>query len=85
MPHSILTCTQWVVGSNGTVSVQYTKGGVPTILVPDTVLQNSGICGHSDAVVPQTKGQLASSALSDLTRPVSTLAVFLLFAFGLVL
>ncbi|KAI0273856.1 glycoside hydrolase family 13 protein [Gloeopeniophorella convolvens] len=41
---SILTCTQWAVGSNGTVEVQYTKGGAPVILVPDDILQGSGLC-----------------------------------------
>ena len=82
--YSILTCAQFVVGSNGTVDVQYNKGGVPTILVPTSVLENSGFCGNSEVVVQDTKGQLASSALSHLTSPASSFAFFLLFVFGLV-
>jgi len=42
--HDILTCKQWAVGSNGTVAVEYTKGGSPVILVPDDILQGSGLC-----------------------------------------
>ncbi|KIP10336.1 glycoside hydrolase family 13 protein [Phlebiopsis gigantea 11061_1 CR5-6] len=80
----ILTCSQFVVGSNGTVDVQYNKGGVPTILVPTSVLENSGFCGNSEVVVQDTKGQLASSALSHLTTPASSFAFFLLLVFGLV-
>jgi len=45
----ILSCKQWAVGSNGTVEVQYTKGGSSVILVPDDVLDGSGICGGSIA------------------------------------
>lgn len=81
---SILSCRQWAVGSNGTVDVEYTRGGVPVILVPDSVLQNSGLCGNSDVVVQQLKGQLASSALAGLRAPAPGLAVFVLFVLGLV-
>ena len=41
---SILSCKQWAVGSNGSVEVEYTKGGSPVILVPDDILQGSGLC-----------------------------------------
>lgn len=80
----ILTCTQHVVGSNGTVEVEYSKGGVPTILVPTSILENSGICGQGNVAVQQTKAQIVSSALSDvLARPMSGFAVAALFLLGL--
>ncbi|RDB21011.1 Alpha-amylase 1 [Hypsizygus marmoreus] len=44
---NILTCKQWAVGAGGMVDVEYTKGGVPVILVPTTRLKGSGICDAS--------------------------------------
>jgi len=42
----IFTCTQYAIGSNGSVEVAYSKpGGRPVVLVPDSVLQGSGLCG----------------------------------------
>jgi alpha-amylase len=32
------------VGSNGSVEVEYSKGGTPIILVPDDILEASGLC-----------------------------------------
>ena len=63
---SILTCTQYVVGSNGTVQVNYVKGGHPVILVPDDIVEAAGMC---DSLLASTKvgskssgGSAASSA-----------------------
>lgn len=81
---SILTCEQYVVGSNGTLEVQYSLGGVPTILVPDTVLQGSGICASNVIVAQQAQGQLVSSAFAELRRPVSAAILLVLFTLGLV-
>ena len=33
------------MGSGGTVEVIYSKGGKPVILVPDDILEGSGLCG----------------------------------------
>jgi len=46
--HDILTCKQVAVGSNGSVEVEYTKGGTPTVLVPDDILEGSGLCGATE-------------------------------------
>lgn len=81
---SILTCKQYVVGSGGALEVQYSLGGVPTILVPDSILQGSGICGSEGIVVQQAQGQLASSALTELRRPASAAVLLILFTLGLV-
>ena len=32
------------MGSNGSVEVEYSKGGTPVILVPDEILDASGLC-----------------------------------------
>ena len=67
------------------MAVQYSLGGVPTILVPNSVLEGSGICGEvNEESVPQSKGQLAtSSALTELKRPASIILSLALFAVGL--
>lgn len=44
---SILTCAQWPVGSNGTIDVEYSLGGVPVVLIPMSDLTGSGLCGYS--------------------------------------
>ncbi|KAI0085427.1 alpha-amylase [Irpex rosettiformis] len=82
-----LTCKQYVVGSNGTLSVQYSLGGVPTILVPESVLQGSGICGSSNTgAIEQTQGQLTtSSALTEVQRPATAMIALALFALGLIM
>ncbi|KAI0005872.1 glycoside hydrolase family 13 protein [Russula compacta] len=57
----IFSCKQWAVGSNGTVEVEYTKGGTPVILVPDNILKGSGFCGTS-------QGQAATSSYNSGIR-----------------
>ncbi|OBZ75401.1 Alpha-amylase 1 [Grifola frondosa] len=72
----ILTCKQYAVGSNGTVEVEYSKGGVPVILIPNTALFGSGICGQSAEVeAPNTaQGAVVSAAFGELRRPSSTVS-----------
>lgn len=70
---NVLTCQEWTVGSNGTVNVQYSLGGVPVVLYPTTLLQDSGLCGN-----PGTTGstKYVSSAPPIHCPVVSLLAVF---------
>jgi len=42
-----ISCEQWTVGASGMIEVQYTKGGVAVILVPESIIQGSGLCGAS--------------------------------------
>lgn len=46
---SILSCKQFAVGSNGSLEVVYTKGGSPVVLVPDDILEGSGLCRPTQA------------------------------------
>ncbi|KAH8102880.1 alpha-amylase [Cristinia sonorae] len=80
----VLSCAQYVIGSNGTLSVEYTKGGQAKVIVPSTLLQNSGICGNPAEVDQKPKGQLAdgSAAGRSLSEPHS-LAGGLVFSFVL--
>lgn len=39
------------MGSNGTVDVEYTLGGQPVILLPESDLANSGFCGYLNSTV----------------------------------
>nr|VWO98713.1 N/A [Ganoderma boninense] len=43
----ILSCSQFAIGSGGTLEVSYVKGGKPAVIVPDALLAGSGICGHT--------------------------------------
>ncbi|KAI0822624.1 alpha-amylase [Trametes gibbosa] len=54
---NILTCSQYAVGSNGSIEIAYSKGGVPVILVPDSKLDNSGLCGHPAPVASEKGAQ----------------------------
>ncbi|KAG1900749.1 glycoside hydrolase family 13 protein [Suillus fuscotomentosus] len=64
---NVLTCEQWPVGSNGTINAQYSLGGVPLVLYPTTLLQDSGLCGNSDTTTGSAT--YVSSALR-IHRPV---------------
>ncbi|KAF8558403.1 glycoside hydrolase family 13 protein [Imleria badia] len=44
---NIITCTQWPVGSNGTINIDYSLGGVPVVFIPMKDLQGSGLCGYN--------------------------------------
>ncbi|TFY81305.1 hypothetical protein EWM64_g2707 [Hericium alpestre] len=60
--YSIFTCKQYAVGSNGTLEVQYTLGGVPVVLVPNDIIKDAGFCqwaSHIQADVPVNNGALA--------------------------
>jgi len=43
----VLTCTEWVTGSNGTLVAEYSNGGVANILIPSNLLKNSSLCGNT--------------------------------------
>jgi len=65
----ILSCTQYAVGSNGSVDVNYSKGGKPVILVPDDILEGSTLCSTANS------GQVGLSSAGDgryLNVPVSS-------------
>ncbi|KDQ60585.1 glycoside hydrolase family 13 protein [Jaapia argillacea MUCL 33604] len=82
----ILTCRQWAVGSNGTVEVQYTKGGVPVILVPDSQLDGSGLCGHATTLQAKSTTSLSSGAADlGIQRPtaITTSILFVILSLGL--
>ncbi|KAI0646787.1 alpha-amylase [Trametes meyenii] len=69
----ILTCRQYAVGSNGSVEVEYSKGGVPVILVPDDMLDNSGLCGHALATVTE-KGAQSTVNTNGASAPATPFA-----------
>jgi len=75
---NILTCEQWATGSDGTIEAEYTKGGVPVIIIPTVLLAGSNMCGFTVA-----EGQ-TSDAFSYLKRP-AIFWMFLFFILGLCL
>lgn len=60
---NVLTCQQWVVGSKGFLDVEYTKGGVPVILIPADSLKDSGLCGKSLTQNGEDAGRQAGAAV----------------------
>ena len=77
--YSILSCKQFVVGSNGTLSVEYSLGGQAKVIVPSTLLQNSGLCGAEIEAGSMPKGQLASGASPSSTFSSSVLLIAITF------
>ena len=67
-PFSILTCTQFAVGSNGSIEVEYSKGGRPVVLVPDDLLDNSGLCGHELATTVAGKSSQGAVTTSGASK-----------------
>lgn len=63
--HSILSCTQFVIGSGGTLEVGYVKGGKPAVIVPDALLSGSGICGHTLTTTTSSTGSTQESSSSN--------------------
>ncbi|KAF8626158.1 hypothetical protein AX15_005049 [Amanita polypyramis BW_CC] len=57
---NILTCKQWIVGASGTIEAEYTKGGAVIILVPVSLLEESGICGS--VVTAESSSGITASA-----------------------
>jgi len=57
---NVLTCQQWATGAGGTVDTQYTAGGVPTILIPSSMLSGSGLCGTQLAITAANGGKAAA-------------------------
>ncbi|KAF9052781.1 alpha-amylase [Panaeolus papilionaceus] len=68
---NIITCEQWVVGSKGMVDVEYTKGGVTTILIPSDRLKGSGLCGNELTYTASNGGQ--AKPLSNTRSSASTI------------
>ncbi|KAG6874321.1 hypothetical protein C0995_001546 [Termitomyces sp. Mi166 len=54
---NILTCQQWAIGAGGKIDVEYTKGGVPVVLVPASLLKGSGISPMPREIVTVQLGQ----------------------------
>ncbi|KAF8510219.1 alpha-amylase [Hysterangium stoloniferum] len=76
----ILSCKEWDVGSNGTLSVEYSKGGRAVVLLPISDLHDSGLCGYGPASAFSSTVQ-KSSAVCTILSPGSlwVLAMVVLF------
>ncbi|TFY63503.1 hypothetical protein EVJ58_g3219 [Rhodofomes roseus] len=67
----IISCEKYAVGSNGTIFMDYNKGGRPAVFMPDLLLNSSGVCGFegpNQYVEPPVVAQVASGAASVLGR-----------------
>ncbi|KAK0448344.1 glycoside hydrolase family 13 protein [Desarmillaria tabescens] len=71
----IFDCDQWVVGSQGSLDVEYTKGGRPVVLVRSDVLELSDICSDQVGVgIVHAAGTSASSTSSGARVGIQQLA-----------
>jgi len=73
--NDIFSCTQYAVGSNGSVDVQYTEGGEPVVLVPDDILHGSKLC----SVVSDTTSNSKSNGCRGWRVNVPLAVTFILF------
>jgi len=62
----VISCREFAVGSNGTINVDYTEGGRAVILVPSSMLVNSGMCGFQVQASHSSEVSAASSVVSRL-------------------
>ncbi|KAF9001959.1 glycoside hydrolase family 13 protein [Cyathus striatus] len=81
---NILTCQQWAVGANGMVEAQYTKGGVPVILVPSDHLAGSGLCGTALSTTAANGGK-ADPLPSSTCAIIPHVQLLLVLSFGALL
>ena len=82
----ILTCTQYVVGSNGTIEVQYSLGGRPAIFALSSDIAGSGVCGSGDSDGSDSGSSLTSVSSDGLPRIIlsqTTLFSLLVILLGL--
>lgn len=71
----IFDCDQWVVGSGGSLDVEYTKGGKPVVLVRSDVLELSDICTDQVGVgIVHAAGASAASTSSGAKVGITQLA-----------
>jgi len=82
----VLSCEQLVVGSNRTVTVEYSLGGRPTVLVPSRLLTGSGLCGYSANTSTNARGNSVDNggASSTMDKCGSAFIVLFTLFFGLV-
>ncbi|KAF9653890.1 alpha-amylase [Thelephora ganbajun] len=82
----ILSCKQLVVGSNRTITVEYSLGGHPSVLVPSALLTGSGLCGNSPNVSTSPRGNNVnhSGASAMVSKHNPALIIFFALFFGLV-
>ncbi|EJD53348.1 glycoside hydrolase family 13 protein [Auricularia subglabra TFB-10046 SS5] len=59
----VLSCTQFATGSDSTVSVSYSSGGRPVVLIPSVYLYGSGFCGHEAIATAATGGSPGTGTL----------------------
>lgn len=76
---NILTCQEWAIGARGMLDVEYTKGGVPVILVPTPLLKGSGICGNTAAAGTKGTSVQSSSSLRNSSFSWISFSVALIF------
>ena len=83
---SLLSCKQLVVGSNRTITVEYSLGGHPTVLLPSEQLPGSGFCGNSANVSTNPRGNNANNGVASTTahKHSSAFIVFFTLFFGMV-
>jgi len=74
------------VGSNQTITVEYSLGGHPTVLVPSESMTGSGLCGYSANVSTSVQGGSTdnSGASKVMYKCSSAIIVFFALFFGLV-
>ncbi|KLO12021.1 alpha-amylase [Schizopora paradoxa] len=78
----IISCDQYSVGSNGTIQMQYSKGGEAAVFINNDDIQGAGVCGYAGVV--GSTGSTISKAANGAAASVSV-SRFSTVLFGLAL
>ncbi|CAE6409846.1 unnamed protein product, partial [Rhizoctonia solani] len=77
----IITCSQYVTGAGGALTVSYEDGGHAVLLIPSVYLTNSGVCGNR-VLQPASRIQSSNSG-SNLRQRLSSSFSYSLAVLGL--
>ncbi|CAE6375269.1 unnamed protein product [Rhizoctonia solani] len=77
----IITCSQYVTGAGGALTVSYEEGGHAVVLIPSVYLINSGVCGN-EVLQPVSRIQSSNSAC-NLPHKLPSLLSYALAVLGL--
>jgi len=77
----VISCDQYSVGSNGSIQMQYSKGGQAAIFANNDDMQNSGVCGFGGKFGASSGSAISSKKNSAITFV--SISRFSTFAMGL--
>lgn len=82
----VVACNQVIIGSQGSVNIDYGKGGRAAILIPEYYLRGSNICQQAQAASYQAEtgpgGSTNAASTLRLDSPTAVVASIAAVLFG---